>query len=309
MEGERSIEPGRPARSLLYHALASPSVVTGARGEELAAFPTLAEINAVENFVFGVQPPSLAELAVRFPRAPMAVVVFASEYRPGPETVHRRHADLCLSRTGVARVGTAEPLYDAAARGFLPFVDGDDRAIRVLPAQYAPYVAVQLRGREELFGPMNFDLRRQFSIEPELGDENRLFWVPLHKLFAGEECVRGYDLTGTLETHHSNEKIRRVHLGLRQRGYETGWGKPHIDRPPFVFADGIAEFSQDPDSGEGVLTPVVHEKLVEPAEYQGSPLSFLVPSEPRNEWSPSLLIKSSENGFRRAPSTCTHAMR
>jgi hypothetical protein len=43
-EGKRGIEPGQPARSLLYHALASPNVLSGAEGEPLAAFPTLAEI-------------------------------------------------------------------------------------------------------------------------------------------------------------------------------------------------------------------------------------------------------------------------
>lgn len=107
MEGRRAIEPGSPARSLLYHALASPNVVVGAGGQPLDAFPTLAEIEAVENYVFGVEPPSVDDLAARFPHAAIAIAVFATEYRPGAETVHRRHADLCFSRTGVARVGTA----------------------------------------------------------------------------------------------------------------------------------------------------------------------------------------------------------
>src|SRR3712207_8850922 len=54
-EGSRAIEPGRPAHSLLYHALASPNVWVGAGGEPLETFPTLAEIETVENFVFGVE--------------------------------------------------------------------------------------------------------------------------------------------------------------------------------------------------------------------------------------------------------------
>lgn len=57
MEGKRGVEPGRPARSLLFHALASPNVVTGVEAAPLGAFPTLAEIEAVENYVFGVEPP------------------------------------------------------------------------------------------------------------------------------------------------------------------------------------------------------------------------------------------------------------
>ncbi|MCF6796741.1 hypothetical protein L1M59_11475 [Bacillus sp. ET1] len=41
-EGIRGIEPGYPARSLLYHALASPNVNTGIDGLQLMLFPTLA---------------------------------------------------------------------------------------------------------------------------------------------------------------------------------------------------------------------------------------------------------------------------
>jgi hypothetical protein len=111
-----------PAQSLLLHALASPNVVKGANGADLADFPTLAEIAMVENYVYGVKPPSLLELRARAQGALMAIVVFASEYRPAPETVHRKHANMCFSRTGVARVGTADPLYEPRHRGFLPFV-------------------------------------------------------------------------------------------------------------------------------------------------------------------------------------------
>ncbi len=38
MEGERGIEPGRPARSLLFHALASPNVLRGTANEPLGAY-------------------------------------------------------------------------------------------------------------------------------------------------------------------------------------------------------------------------------------------------------------------------------
>ena len=318
-EGKRGIEPGQPARSLLYHALASPNVLSGAEGQPLAAFPTLAEIEAVENYVFGVKPPSVNDLVARFPRADIAVAVFAVEYRPGAETVHRRHADLCFSRTGVARVGTAGPLYDPRARGFVPFVEDDEHAFRVLPARYAPYVAVLLKGDEGLFGPMHFNLlervpadvreqmRRWVAGRPG-DDRTRDFWVPVHKLFSGTECVRGLDLSVELDAHHVNEKIRRIHLELRRLGHDTGWEESDLDRPPFAFAEGIAGFSHDPQSGEGLLTPMVHEKLIEPAEYRGKPLHFRVPSEEflrsknpdREDWAPSLLI-SPEGRARRSP--------
>jgi len=65
-EGTRGIEPGRPAQSLLLHAFASPNVVSGTDGF-LRAFPTPDEIAAVENLVFGIRTPSLAEVAAQFP--------------------------------------------------------------------------------------------------------------------------------------------------------------------------------------------------------------------------------------------------
>ena len=302
-EGRRGIEPGNPARSLLFHALASPNVTQGANGEDLTLFPTLAEIEAIENYVFGVRPPSLADLINQAQGDLMAIVVFASEYRPGAETVHRQHADLCFSRTGVTRVGTAAPQYDNRRRGFLPFVEGDDRAFRVLPARYSAYIAVQRRGEENSFGPMNFSFRQK---HPELygrgqiSDRDRQFWVPLHKLFDGPECIRGLDLTMTLDAHHINEKIRRIHLEFRNQGHDTDWGEPDISNPPFIFTSGIAEWSADGEYGAGVLVPVVHRNFIEAAQYRNQPLTFRVPPNPRNPWAPSLLMEP-DGGLRRAP--------
>jgi len=315
LEGVRAIEPGRPASSLLFHALASPNVVDGV-ATELGAFPTLAEIEAVEDFVFGAEPPSLGEFRARFPGAPLAIAVFAYEYRPAPDTVHRAHSELCLSRTGVARVGTAEARYDARVRGFVALAEGDDEhTLRVLPARYAPYLAVQLTGSQELFGPMNFDLRRMFFDPSEPTDGSRSFWVPLHKLFSGEECLRDMTLSVMLGAHHLNEKIRRVHRHLRELGHNTGWEEPEIDQSPFAFERGIAEFSSDAHDGRGLLLPIVHERLVEPADFRGEPLSFTVPadadirgSETRpNGFAPSLSIyaesadRDGRVSFRRAP--------
>ncbi|MDQ3974606.1 MAG: hypothetical protein M3276_09815, partial [Actinomycetota bacterium] len=301
-EGRRAIEAGRPARSLLYHALASPNVVQDGGGNPLSAFPTLGDIEAVENYVFGFAAPSVEDLVARSQGAFLAIAVFACEYRPAPETVHRKHADLCFSRTGVARVGTAAARYDAARRGFVALAD-DERAVRVLPARYAAYVAVQRPGDEHDFGPMHFSLRQrhpEFFGPDEPGDDARLFWVPLHKLFSGPQCLRGLNLTVGLEARHRNEKLRRVHLELSRTGADSGWGPPDIDHPPFVFGDGIAEWSTDPEHGRGLMLPVVHPRLVEPASYQGEPLTLRVPPNPDNGFAPSLTIPSDE-GFRRAP--------
>ena len=47
------IEPGHPDLSLLYHALAAPSVVATRKGTKLAGFPTLEEIETIENYIGG----------------------------------------------------------------------------------------------------------------------------------------------------------------------------------------------------------------------------------------------------------------
>jgi hypothetical protein len=286
-EGKRGIEAGNPARSLLFHAFASSNVVLAQQSENSSAYPTIAELEVIENYVYGVQPPSLQDLQVRAQRQLLAIVVFASEYRPGSETVHRKHADMCFSRTGVARVGTSQALYDSKLRGFLPFVEDEPTAFRVLPARYSAYIAVQRRGNQNSFGPMRFQIGE---------DEDRLFWVPLHKLFNGTECIRGLNLQVTLNASHINEKLRRIHLVLK----DAGWGEPDISQPPFIFTEGIAEFTTNSDFGTGVLVPVVHSNLVEAATYQGKTLTFRVPPN-SSTLSSSLAIPPDQQGGRHAP--------
>ncbi|MBW4627400.1 MAG: hypothetical protein KME49_18320 [Brasilonema octagenarum HA4186-MV1] len=296
-EGKRAIEPGSAARSLLFHAFASHNVVS----ENLREYPTLAEFEVIENYVYGVQPPSLEDLRARAQGELLAIVVFASEYRPASETVQRKHADLCFSRTGVARVGTAEAQYNGKLRGFLPFVQEDSQAFRVLPARYSAYIAVQRRGDRATFVPMRFQVQNNNVNLPQgddrrrAGDDSRLFWVPLHKLFNGKECIRNLDLQVTLNARHINEKLRRIHLVLKN----AGWGEPDISNPPFIFSDGIAELTTKPEFGRGLLVPVVHKNLIEATNYQGKPLTFKVPAGSRT-LSSSLMIPAT-TGARRAP--------
>jgi hypothetical protein len=282
-EGKRGIEPGQPARSLLYHALASPNVVLGAGRKRLTAFPTARELEIVENYTFAAGRPSLKTLGRCVGGDPFSVVVFALEYRPGSQTCHRMHADLVFSRTGVARVGTAPPLYDAERRGFVPLDDADPFAIRVCPARYAPFLAVRRAG--DAVKPLL--MRFQTQARPDhASDATRQFWMPVHKLFPGDECLDGLTVDLTLTPRHVNEKLRRIHQVLalpKQVGdppLNTGVDPSLINDPPFVFTKGIAKFSKKKADASGTLVPVPHEKLVEPAMIAGKPLTFLVPSNP-----------------------------
>ena len=265
-EGQRGIEPGNPARSLLFHALASPAVVQGAGGKPLTDFPTPAELEAVENYVYGVNPPTLAELHGRAGDAELAVVVFAHEYRTVSHTVHGKHADMSFSRTAFARVGTVEARYDGRRRDYLLLDESDPFAFRVMPARFTPYVAMKFKGRADAFGPMR----------SRPGDDGREFWVPLHKLFSGTECIKGFDLDVKLGAQFVNKKLKRFHMFMAQNGLKTGWREPDINEYPFVMKDEIADFSGRSEDGQGLVMPKPH-PLFERATYKGKPLAFEVP--------------------------------
>jgi flavin-dependent dehydrogenase len=268
-DATRAIEPGSPSRSLLYHALASPNVLNAPDGTPLTLFPGPAELDAVENYIFGVNTPKLADIQARFPGKPMAVVVFACEYRPASETTHRRHADLTFARTGIARVGTQPPRYVSAFRGFFPEIADDIFGIAVSPARYVAYLAVQLTG-----SAAGASLMR-----PRGGDNGRAFWVPVHKLFPGDECLNGLMLGVTFRATHTNEKIFRAHKMLA----DNGLGPAPPTTPPYRFTNDLADLSTDPDLGPGWVIPTVHPHLVAEAKTPaGKDVTYAVPKKPGN---------------------------
>jgi hypothetical protein len=308
--GKRGIEPSKVGKSLLYYSFASPYVLKGPNGIGLEGFPTLGELDTLENYIYGIEPPTFEELKLKAkaiisdldPSIPqgdeelaMGIVVFASEFRPGAQTPHKKYADVCFSRTGLCRIGTFDPLFDSQRRGFLPFDDNNPYLFRVLPARYSAYVAIIVNGYQDKFGPI-----RQMD-----SDKDRKFWVPIHKLFSGQECIKGLDLKVELKANHVNEKIKRVHLYLEEKYSAINYPKTDkiaLDKAPYRFTEGIAEFSTASEHGGGLLVPIPHDSLVKKAEYDGSPLTFLVPPEKGDTtWSPSLQLPSEDGVNRRAP--------
>ena len=69
----------------------------------------------------------------------------------------------------------------------------------------------------------------------------------------------------------------RKHRGPDGQPHDPSIDDPDISEPPFRFTEGIAEMSQEAAFGPGVLVPVVHPRLVEPARYRGGPLASNVP--------------------------------
>ena len=266
--GTRAIEPGVPSSSLLLHAFASPNVI-GTNTIQLMDYPTLAEIDAVENLVFGIQPPSWSDLKNSQGNTEIAIAVFAAEYRPASKTPHGRHADLCFSRTGVARVGTDEYLYDGAARCFTPVVSGKLERLRVLPSRFSVCFAVKVSGTSPKCSILD-------PLAGQMGDSRRQFWIPIHKIFSGASCLAGETLEVTLDCEHVNSKLRNVHELLKSLNIDTGWDEPQISQPPFKFTSGIARLHKDPQLGSGVVVPIPHHPLIARALLHEKLISFPV---------------------------------
>ena len=282
----RLIEPGKPAESVLFHAIASPAVRVAPDGADLTAFPTAADLDLAENIVFGLQPPSLPDIVARFPGQNLAVGVFAREYRQKAGTVHAGHADMVFARTGITRVGTLPPHWDGRRRAYSPLEPGDDiHAFRVLPCLYGVYLAVQAKGDAGDFGPYKMD--RTFEAAAKFGaapqsltrDAQHDFWVPVHKLFSGTESLKGVTLDIALGEKHINEKLRRIHLANmgRPSTFDSGFSLPEIDRPPFVIESGLAGFLDPATHGQGALSAAPRDRLIEPASIDGEPLATSVP--------------------------------
>jgi hypothetical protein len=266
LAGTRAIEPGSPDRSLLYHAFASPTVVADRAGKPLGDFPSLAEIEAVENFVYGVQPPTLQALRDRAGGKPLGIVVFAPQYQNAPMSVHGRHAELCFSRSGIARLGTLAPTYDAKARGFVAIDETRPFDFPVLPRRFAPYLAVEMQGAAEAFGPQ----------DPRPGDDKLAFWVPVHKLFSGSECIADLDLEVELERNLRNDGLAQFHRFLDLAGLENNWRGEDLENFPFLIKDErIGSLSERRGFGDGVLEPRPN-PLVMAAQYEGRLLTFPV---------------------------------
>src|SRR2546423_1620406 len=179
---------------------------------------------------------------------------------------------------------------DRTVPGFEDFAPLDEQnkfLFRVLPTRFSAYVAMQKRGDKTSFGPMRFK-------DGDDGDAAREFWVPLHKLFTGPECIRGLTLDLNFEAHFVNEKLRRLHTFMEQSGFGANSAPADRDKFPFVIRDAkIAGFAPTADYGTGVIAPKPN-PLFEKAMFNGKPLGFKVAHDfsnaDGNTWFSSLQI-------------------
>ncbi|ANB71971.1 hypothetical protein AYM40_05970 [Paraburkholderia phytofirmans OLGA172] len=282
--GCAAIQPGQPDFSLLYHALAAPSVVTGRDGESLGAYPTLAEIDTLENYIFAARRVSLSELRAECGAWPIAVSTFATHYRNAPMGVNGRRAQLCFSRAGVARIGNLEPRYEPMLRGFVGFDESRPFDFRVVPRRFSTYLAVRR--------PVDPNGPAQFGPQDRLDDDDRRhFWVPVHKLFSGPECIVGMDLQVTLRCRLQNDTLAAFHRFLDAQGLENNWSGDCLEEFPFTIRNEmIGSLTMEAQHGPGVLVPRPS-TMVEEARYRGARLTF--PVDPRYSGKPGSFLLSS----------------
>jgi len=298
----RAIEPASPARSLLFHALASPGVQVRPDGTQLTAFPTARDLDIAENLVYAVRPARLDDLVAGVQGTNLAIGVFAREYRQRHGTVHGAFADMVYARTGIARVGTMEPFWDGAKRAYSPLEPTDDPFVfRTLPCRYGVYIAVQLNGDSGNFGPFRPDrtlkAARQFDrarLQTTRPDRDHSFWVPIHKLFSGTDCLAGNTLDVGIAAEHVNEKLRRIHLFNMDApsAFDSGFGSPEIDGPPFVLRDDLAVFLDADQHGPGALNAVPRPRLIEPTTLGTAPIGMRVPAKLGRSLAASFNIRS-----------------
>jgi hypothetical protein len=247
-DGKRAVHPGRPSRSLLYHALASP-LVHPAKNAPPSAYPTLRELDTLENYIYASRKVTLEKLTPSKKSGAILVVgVFAYQYRIGARSPNGKFASTALSRTGIARVGTAAAHYDPMRRSFWPVPKKLSDQMAVLPARYAAYLA-------ELRSPGPEDA----ILDEQPGDEDRNFLFPVHKLFNGNECLLDRKISVQYSERHVNEKMRRFHT---ETGVEPIAGFD-ISKSPFVRDSAYeADLVYLEDVGDSVLVvPVPHGRL------------------------------------------------
>lgn len=256
-QGTSAIEPADPARSLLYHALASPNVyATPPTTRTDDDFPTLIELDVIENYIYSIANKKIADLG------DVVIAVFAYQYRPGSESVHAQHADIAYSRTGVARAGTVPMHYDPLRRSFWPAPQGGAPGVAIVPARYGAFLAQRrkLTAKDAVMHP---------AAGPLDGDKAAIFLIPVHKLFPGTECLQGQNVQLSFLEYHRSEKLRKIHQLPPARGGVPAVPGFNINQSPFV-RESAELVTLQPSGAATLVVPIATPALAEPKQQMNS---------------------------------------
>ena len=79
-----------------------------------------------------------------------------------------------------------------------------------------------------------------FGPQDALPEDDKLqFWVPLHKLFDGPECIAGLDLRLEFTRGLRNDELAQFHRFLDLNGLQNNWTGEDLEQFPFVIKDAM----------------------------------------------------------------------
>lgn len=291
--GIRAIEPGMPAMSLLYHALASARVRPkdkNGNAFQVEAYPSIEQLDILENYIYALQPFTLGEKELK---ENYVLAVFAYEYRPAYKTPHHAHADLVFSRTGVARVGEHEMNYDRINRNFTnaPADKNLKTKVAVTAARYGLFLAKVVEGKktdvvedEKLVRKgevslLGSDRNRESG---DLVDDQRYFLQPVRKIFQDDLLIEEQPLQ--FSEYHKTEKLYRLVADEEHKLNIRIDDKLDIKKAPFIVESkirsaGESELIVFKPQGSSVLVSSKKKPLIREAIQDGKRLRFEIPEE------------------------------
>ena len=273
--GNKLIEPGSPAMSLLYHILASPRV----KSTHFKTYPELSQLDAIENYIYAF----VDEEKYPFKAGTNSntfLAVLAYEYRPAFKTPPfdywkrngKESAKIVYSRCGIARTGAEPHNYDKESRSFttLPSNRNEEKSVAVMPARYGLFLVELVEASTESLEIMNKQSFENTNLGP------RYFINPIKKIFNTEEIDIEFG------EYHINEKLKKVKTYSYKGEKFTFEEGLDFEKPPFT------RISASTNKGEKLPMHITDEDMVK-LEDVGSTL--LISSVPR-----SLIRKAKQNG-------------
>jgi len=263
--GERLVQPGFPAYSLLFHSLASPRV----RPKGIKEYPTLSQIDVLENYIYALSDLDLLKTMYRInSNEELVLAVFAYEYRPAFKTPHHAYADMVYSRTGIARIGN-EPLnYDKLNRCHTskPADETRYKNVAVMPARYGLFIARKVQ--YEYLSLVKSEQHKGSDLKDDRSDSAKFFLQPIRKVFNEDMLVDNSKIQ--FSEMHKSEKLEKLSLskGIKMKDQKP---KPRFSKDLVVQDDDIR------NAGSSFLVISQKNDLIRPAREDGRILFFKVP--------------------------------
>jgi hypothetical protein len=263
--GERLIQPGFPAYSLLFHAMASPRV----RPVGVTEYPSLQQIDLLENYTYALSNwEELRSIYKIGANEELVFAVFAYEYRTAFKTPHHAYADMVYSRTGIARIGN-EPLhYDKLNRCHTAKPADEIRVknVAVMPARYGLYIARKVKHSN--ISLVKSDVHKGNDSKDDRHDANKFFLQPIRKVFNDDMLTGNTNIQ--FNEMHKSEKLQKLSLtkGINMKALKP---KPRFSKDLIVQDAGMR------NTGSSFLVISQPNDLIRPAREDGQILFFKVP--------------------------------